>query len=125
MSCCIPKNKKEREALKLRSMVFCKTYGKCSYCGDELTFDNFQMDHVLPRSKGGCDNIENLRPSFFSCNMSKGTRNLEEFREKITAKIQLGKHQVLHILRNAKLAAVVIRWYRQHPYRFWFERGGT
>ena len=31
-------------------------------------------DHVLPRSRGGSDDIENLRPSHLRCNIARGNR---------------------------------------------------
>ncbi|MBN3899864.1 MAG: HNH endonuclease [Nostoc sp. NOS(2021)] len=30
------------------------------------------MDHLLPKSRGGSDSLENLRFSCFSCNNSRG-----------------------------------------------------
>ena len=31
-------------------------------------------DHVIPRSRGGTDDIENLRPAHLRCNISRGNR---------------------------------------------------
>lgn len=31
-------------------------------------------DHVIPRSRGGTDDIENLRPAHPSCNYARGNR---------------------------------------------------
>lgn len=37
-------------------------------------------DHLIPRSKGGTDDVEtNLRPAHYSCNSSRGDRSLEEW----------------------------------------------
>lgn len=45
----------------------------CEYCGSgrELSWD-----HLIPRSKGGVDNAENLVLCCRSCNSSKGNRGL-------------------------------------------------
>jgi 5-methylcytosine-specific restriction endonuclease McrA len=32
------------------------------------------VDHVIPRSHGGEDNVENLRPAHLRCNSSRGNR---------------------------------------------------
>jgi len=32
------------------------------------------LDHVVPRSKGGDDSIDNLRPAHLRCNTSRGAR---------------------------------------------------
>lgn len=48
------------------------TYGTvCWLCGSDGATT---ADHVLPRSRGGSDAIENLRPAHTSCNSSRGNR---------------------------------------------------
>lgn len=55
-----------------RSPVWKKTDGHCHYCRKKLDpFTNFHMDHVIPRSRGGMDIIENLVPACSECNLSK------------------------------------------------------
>ena len=60
--------------------VFQKTKGHCGYCGCTLDFDGFTADHVIPRSKGGGNEISNLLPCCNPCNRSKAARSVEEFR---------------------------------------------
>lgn len=64
---------------KRLELVFEKTQGRCAYCGKELS-DDATIDHVIPRSKGGSNSLDNLLPSCRSCNTSKGVKSLEEFR---------------------------------------------
>ncbi len=52
---------------------------RCAYCGCELTegepTDNQKMatmDHVIPKSKGGTNAKENLKPACPDCNCEKG-----------------------------------------------------
>ena len=66
-----------------RRMIFEKTNGHCSYCGCEIDFYNFHVDHIKPINKGGNSKIDNLFPSCCDCNLSKGDSDLEEFRNKI------------------------------------------
>ena len=40
------------------------------------------IDHVMPLSKGGPDNIENVRPSHAICNMTKGAKTNDNTGEK-------------------------------------------
>jgi hypothetical protein len=37
---------------------------------------SFQVDHVWPQSRGGCDHLRNLRPSHRRCNGSRGNKLL-------------------------------------------------
>ena len=50
---------------------------RCSYCGKKSS--KLQMDHVVPVSKGGSHNAENITPACPSCNQSKGNRSLLRF----------------------------------------------
>jgi len=52
----------------------------CFYCG---AFDEKgHVDHIIPLSRGGTDNLENLVWSCVSCNTSKGDMTLQEWRSK-------------------------------------------
>ena len=47
----------------------------CFYCGNE----GGSVDHLVPKSKGGEDRLDNLGPCCITCNSSKGTSDLEDF----------------------------------------------
>lgn len=51
----------------------------CAYCGvtDDQLSTSLQQEHVIPLSKGGGYTKENIIPACASCNLSKGTRNME------------------------------------------------
>ncbi len=53
--------------------------GECYCCGGDLKQIHFECGHVISRSNGGSDAIENLRPICSLCNKSMGTRNMDEF----------------------------------------------
>lgn len=54
----------------------------CWYCGDWLTQSNLAtLDHQHPRSRGGSDSPRNTVLACRSCNSSKGTKTVEEYRE--------------------------------------------
>ena len=62
-----------RKVPRLRQQVV-DYYGVvCWLCGGTIT-DTVSVDHVIPRSKGGSDDIDNLRPAHKTCNIRRGNR---------------------------------------------------
>lgn len=53
---------------------------KCAYCG--CSGVQLTQDHIVPLSKGGRHSIGNLLPACQSCNSSKGSRLLIQWRRK-------------------------------------------
>lgn len=47
---------------------------QCQYCGRRPSQRDLNLDHVVPRSRGGVDTWENLVVSCRSCNLKKGRR---------------------------------------------------
>lgn len=41
------------------------------------------VDHVIPRSHGGSDDIDNLRPAHMLCNATRGNKSIEEYRDTV------------------------------------------
>ena len=60
---------------KLRSFIFSRSGGKCVYCGAKAT----EIDHVIPRAKGGTNSTYNLVASCRSCNKKKSNLSLKDF----------------------------------------------
>ena len=53
--------------------------GICNGCDIHFPFGAMAVDHKLPRSKGGQDNLENLQLLCTRCNSSKGNRTMSEW----------------------------------------------
>lgn len=68
---------------RMREYLYRKMQGRCAYCGQKIDISEMQIDHILPVSRGGSDNIDNLICSCQSCNHYKRAANLPEFRKKI------------------------------------------
>lgn len=67
-----PPGKRVNIPSHIRAAVWNKTGGNCWYCKKPTTpYDDFQVDHVIPVSKGGANRIDNLVPCCKSCNSTK------------------------------------------------------
>lgn len=64
--------------LKLRKAMFQAFNGKCFYSGAEL--DDFEIDHIVPKSKGGLDCISN----YLICRKDLNRSKYNNFDENIT-----------------------------------------
>jgi hypothetical protein len=62
---------------KLRFEVFKRDDFTCTYCGRRTPEVILEVDHMIPESRGGTDNPENLVTSCFECNRGKGSALLE------------------------------------------------
>lgn len=72
-----------------RQQVWNLTGGLCFYCQRALLPDDIgdwrhplhmNVDHKIPRRRGGSDLIDNLAPCCRSCNSNKGPKTIDEYR---------------------------------------------
>ncbi len=61
-----------------RFNVFARDNNTCQYCGNRLPRSELNLDHVIPRSKGGTSSWDNVVCSCFACNRKKGGLLLKE-----------------------------------------------
>jgi 5-methylcytosine-specific restriction endonuclease McrA len=57
-----------------RFNVYARDRGQCQYCGRRFPRSELNLDHVLPRSRGGASAWENVVCSCVGCNRAKGDR---------------------------------------------------
>ena len=55
-----------------RNHVFLRDNFTCQYCGKRLPRSQLNLDHVVPRARGGKTSWENVVTSCFACNHRKG-----------------------------------------------------
>lgn len=80
------KKKKNRKkySKEERKIIYNKTNGRCALCGQRLLLENMTLDHIVPLSVGGKDNMENLQAACFACNQFKRNILPEDFVDRIT-----------------------------------------
>lgn len=67
-----------REVAFTRHNVFARDRHRCSYCGMKKPTDELDLDHVLPRSRGGPHEWTNVVTSCRPCNLQKADKLPEE-----------------------------------------------
>ena len=73
---------------KTRFEVFQRDGFTCQYCGRKPPEVVLEVDHIMPRSKNGSDDMENLITSCFDCNRGKRDKNLTDVPERIKINIE-------------------------------------
>ena len=67
-----PKNYRQN-----KHVLFGQQEGTCAGCRMDFPFKIFEVDHVIPRARGGTDHLENLQLLCPHCNRVKGDRPQE------------------------------------------------
>ena len=61
---------------KQKHVLFGRQEGRCGGCKVEFLFRIMEVDHMVPRSRGGSDHPENLQLLCPNCNRVKGDRDM-------------------------------------------------
>lgn len=125
---CIQKEKEVGKKMKrksipknIREKVYEKYDGRCAYCGQLITYEDMQVDHIEPLYQGRQDEIENYNPSCRMCNFYKHTKDLEQFRKELE-KLQERLKKV-YIYRLALKHGLIVE--KENRVTFYFEKGNN
>lgn len=66
-----------------RYNIYVRDKCTCQYCGRRLPRHQLNLDHVIPRSRGGTSRWENIVCSCLPCNRKKGGKTPQEARMKL------------------------------------------
>lgn len=64
-----------------KQFLFGKQEERCNGCLEIFRFKTFEVDHIVPRSKGGEDHMDNLQLLCPNCNKRKGDKDMKIFAE--------------------------------------------
>jgi 5-methylcytosine-specific restriction endonuclease McrA len=66
-----------------RHNVYVRDGSRCQYCGQRFSSAELSLDHVVPLSRGGSSNWENVVCCCLACNVKKGNRTPQEAQMKL------------------------------------------
>lgn len=67
----------ELQGYEIRQYLLDKWNRKCAYCGK--TNVPFEIEHIIPTSRGGSNKVSNLTIACHDCNQKKGNKTAKEF----------------------------------------------
>jgi adenine specific DNA methylase Mod len=80
----------------IKERLFAEQSGNCNGCGEAFKIWNMEIDHIVPKSKGGGDYVENYQLLCGSCNKIKGDRTMEYLRTKLKIRLELIERKITY-----------------------------
>lgn len=68
----------------IKEEVYRRSNNTCAICGKPLSRFSYSIDHIIPLSRGGTNNIDNLRAVHQTCNKLKGNFTDVEMKKVVT-----------------------------------------
>ncbi|GAB6394668.1 MAG: DNA methylase N-4/N-6 domain protein [Bacteroidales bacterium] len=82
-------------SIPVKQRLYKDQNGLCNGCGKAFGLENLEIDHIIPKAKGGGDYYENYQLLCGSCNKIKGDRPMAYLRMKIETREKLLKQQII------------------------------
>ena len=77
------KEKRRQFTTDERTLIYNKNKGRCAICGRFVPYDKFTIDHIIPLSKSGTNDLNNLQCTCKTCNLIKQDILPEELMDKL------------------------------------------
>ncbi|NVZ08944.1 HNH endonuclease [Allochromatium humboldtianum] len=97
----------ELAGYEVREYLLEKWRRRCAYCG--ATHVPLEIEHIVPRARGGSDRVSNLTLACRPCNQRKGNRSIEDFLQRQPARLHQIQAQAKAPLQDAA-AVNATRW---------------
>lgn len=78
------KPKRKQYTTEQRKIIYQRANGRCQLCGRKIEYEDMSLDHIVPLSWGGADEMENLQCTCFPCNKFKSNILPDKFVDRIT-----------------------------------------
>ena len=95
-----------REYLLQKYQYTCVYCQKCAFQNGKSIQTRLEIDHVVPKSKGGSDRVSNLVVACRDCNQKKGNLSLEDFlknKPAVLKRVQNGLQKSLNLQDAAQM----------------------
>jgi site-specific DNA-methyltransferase (adenine-specific) len=79
----------------VKERLYKEQSGICNGCKVEFNIRNMEIDHIIPKSKGGGDYYENYQLLCSACNRKKGDRPMEYLRDEIERNEAFLKNKII------------------------------
>ncbi len=80
--------------INIKNRLFKEQKEKCNACDNQMRIIDLEIDHIIPKSKGGGNYYENYQLLCGSCNRTKGNRPMEYLIDKIRKRESLMKSKL-------------------------------
>ena len=79
----------------VKELLYKEQNGLCNACGTQFDIWNLEIDHIIPKSKGGGDYYENYQLLCSHCNRMKSDNPMESLRLKIKTRKSLLQDKII------------------------------
>ena len=97
--------KRKPIAKSVRFEVFKRDKFTCQYCGESAPSVTLEVDHIVPVSKGGTDEIMNLITSCRDCNRGKAGKKLDD-----SSAVMVQKKQMDAMQERREQLEMMVQW---------------
>jgi hypothetical protein len=99
-----------------RASVYARDRGTCGICDDKVNPHEWELDHIVPRSKQGSHTLGNVQVTHRTCNRSKRDKLQTEHVIQILDELEGTGFTLDDIIPEALLNADWDRWGYEHDY---------